>query len=114
MSGPFANITVSFPRFVSLRNLYRSRYIVMGNTHRAIQGVIFDLDGLMIDSEPLSFEAWQRCLAPHGASLMVSQYRLLIGTTHHNAARVVGEWTGLDPEIAIDGFWEWLLELIGE
>jgi HAD superfamily hydrolase (TIGR01509 family) len=86
----------------------------MGNTHREIRGVVFDLDGLMIDSEPLALEAWQQCLAPHGASLTVDQYRRLIGGSHLNAARAVGEWTGLNPETVVDGYWERLLGLIEE
>jgi HAD superfamily hydrolase (TIGR01509 family) len=86
----------------------------MGDTHREIRGVIFDLDGLMIDSEPLSMEAWQQCLAPHGARLTVDQYRRLIGGSHLNTAREIGELTGLDPETLTGGFWERLLGLIEE
>jgi beta-phosphoglucomutase-like phosphatase (HAD superfamily) len=34
-----------------------------------IQAVIFDLDGLMIDSESLSMQAWKELLADFGVEL---------------------------------------------
>lgn len=47
-----------------------------------IKGVIFDLDGVMIRSEPLALEAWQRCLAPLGKRMDDEEYRSLIGVSH--------------------------------
>jgi HAD superfamily hydrolase (TIGR01509 family) len=57
--------------------------------------VVFDLDGLMIDSEPLSHAAWQRVLAPHGASLTDAQYVQLIGRDRDTGAKLAKEMTGV-------------------
>jgi HAD superfamily hydrolase (TIGR01509 family) len=59
-----------------------------------IQAVVFDLDGLMIDSEPLALEAWQVSLAPYGAKLTDELYRALIGLSHEVSLRLVVEQTG--------------------
>jgi len=56
---------------------------------QAIQGVIFDLDGLMIRSEPLALEAWQRSLAPYGAQMGDDEYRSLIGLNQKASIRQV-------------------------
>jgi HAD superfamily hydrolase (TIGR01509 family) len=45
----------------------------------AIQACIFDLDGLMVNSEELSLVAWRRVLAPFGKSLNEQEYFALIG-----------------------------------
>jgi len=44
-----------------------------------IQGIILDLDGLMVDSEPLSYKAWQVLLGEYGYPFTEDQYRNLIG-----------------------------------
>jgi len=44
-----------------------------------IQAVILDLDGLMVDSEPLSHKAWQVFLGEYGYSLDEYEYRKMIG-----------------------------------
>lgn len=45
----------------------------------SISAVIFDLDGLMIDSEPLSKEAWERLLGEYGMELSDAEFRSAIG-----------------------------------
>ncbi len=44
-----------------------------------IRGVIFDLDGLMIDSEWISLRVWRKQLAEYGVDLPTDQYNALIG-----------------------------------
>ena len=44
-----------------------------------IQAVILDLDGLMVDSEPLSYEAWKILLGEYGYELSEQDYKDLIG-----------------------------------
>lgn len=44
-----------------------------------IQAVILDLDGLMVDSEHLSYKAWQIFLGKFGYSLDEDEYSKLIG-----------------------------------
>jgi HAD superfamily hydrolase (TIGR01509 family) len=46
---------------------------------KRIQAVIFDLDGLMVRSEPLSMKAWQKLLAKFGYSLDEEDFPELIG-----------------------------------
>lgn len=42
--------------------------------HRMIATVLFDLDGLLSDTEPLHCQAYQRALAAHGVRLTEPQY----------------------------------------
>lgn len=86
----------------------------MGKNRPAIRGIIFDLDGLMVDNESLALEAWQRCLAPHGAHLTEEQYGRLVGMSHDDTARYASQHTGVAREVVDAGYWEHLLALIGE
>lgn len=45
------------------------------------QGVIFDLDGVLVDSEPLHVEAWQRLFDGQGMQVTEEEYRHGIGMT---------------------------------
>ena len=53
----------------------------------AIEAVIFDCDGTLVDSEPLARLAWERTLAPHGYAISDEEYPGLIGLPY---ARVHG------------------------
>ena len=70
----------------------------------AIEAVIFDCDGTLVDSEPLARTAWERTLAPHGYELRDAEYPALIGLPF---ARVHGFFAeriaGLPPA---DALWE--------
>ncbi|GAB4481640.1 MAG: HAD family phosphatase [Anaerolineae bacterium] len=78
-----------------------------------VQAVVFDMDGLMVDSEPLALEAWQRSLAPFGARLTDHQYRCLIGIGHADSVRRVLAHTGapLTYEELDERFWQHLFAL---
>ena len=43
----------------------------MGNTFEAI---LFDFDGVLVDSEPLHYECWCETIAPHGLTLSWEEY----------------------------------------
>lgn len=45
-----------------------------------IRGLIFDFDGLILDTELPDFEAWQEMFIEHGVSLPLSEWTPLIGT----------------------------------
>jgi HAD superfamily hydrolase (TIGR01509 family) len=48
---------------------------------RRIEGVVFDMDGVLLDSEPLHHEVVNELLAEEGASLTVDEYLGYVGTT---------------------------------
>ncbi len=45
-----------------------------------IRGLIFDFDGLILDTELPDFESWQEMFVEHGASLPLADWTPLIGT----------------------------------
>lgn len=51
----------------------------MGSTKR-IAALIFDFDGLIVDSETPGFQAWSEVYATHGSSLPFDKYSACIGT----------------------------------
>lgn len=53
--------------------------------------VIFDMDGLLLDTEPISYEIYQRILAPYGYSFPISEHlRTYSGRTEEkNAAHLL-------------------------
>lgn len=56
---------------------------------RQIEAVIFDLDGLMIDTEPLAQQAWDRVLQDHGKRLESAIFAKMIGLRLTESSRVV-------------------------
>ena len=60
-----------------------------------VHGFIFDLDGLMVNSEGLSLQAWRRVLAPYGRSLEEADYFVLIGQDSQASAAHVIERLGV-------------------
>ena len=51
----------------------------MGRGEPVAPGVIFDCDGTLVDSEPLSGEAWRRTLAPYGYTVTAADLAQVIG-----------------------------------
>jgi HAD superfamily hydrolase (TIGR01509 family) len=56
-----------------------------------IQAILFDLDGLMVDSEPLAKQAWRVLLARYGHSLDQGTIQDLFGLRSADSARLVQE-----------------------
>ncbi len=56
--------------------------------------VIFDMDGLMLDSERMARRAWTRALAEQGFQLDEISYLRLVGRTVQDAQRILGELFG--------------------
>lgn len=52
----------------------------MGSTRRTVKALIFDFDGLIVDSESPGFQAWSELYASHGCSLPFEKYAACIGT----------------------------------
>jgi HAD superfamily hydrolase (TIGR01509 family) len=61
----------------------------------AIQAVIFDLDGILVDSEWLSFVEWQKLARQHGGTLEDSVFPELVGTTAEETAALVMRHAGV-------------------
>ncbi len=60
-----------------------------------IRAVIFDLDGLLIDSEPLSQEAWQQAARLYGGEMTPALSQRLLGLRQIEGAGLVRETLGL-------------------
>lgn len=56
-----------------------------------IKAVLFDLDGLMADSEPLARWAWDQTLAAYGHRLDDQAYHAILGLRLSDSARVLCE-----------------------
>lgn len=58
--------------------------------------MIFDMDGLMVDTEPLARAAWDAVLASYGRSVSDDLYRRMLGRRTSESARMVVADLGLD------------------
>jgi HAD superfamily hydrolase (TIGR01509 family) len=56
-----------------------------------IAAIIFDMDGLMVDTEPLARAAWDEVLAPYGHVVTDDLYRRMLGRRTVESARFVLE-----------------------
>jgi beta-phosphoglucomutase-like phosphatase (HAD superfamily) len=61
----------------------------------SIQAIIFDLDGVLVDTEPLVVAAWQEVLAPHGLYLSEEDIQTIMGIDEETTNRYILEKTGL-------------------
>jgi len=65
--------------------------------------VLFDMDGLMFDTETLAFRAWSRALAEHGLEMREADYSRLIGRNMVDARIILLDAYGPDtPVDALD------------
>jgi len=78
-----------------------------------IQAVILDFDGLMVYSEDVCLDAWQRTLAPYGKVMDDETYRSLIGTSQKTSIEHVITQMGVDAahEDLERAFWAALVDL---
>jgi beta-phosphoglucomutase-like phosphatase (HAD superfamily) len=56
-----------------------------------IEAVIFDMDGLMVDTEPLSRQAWDMALRPFGHSLDDTTYSRMVGLRGMKVCKLCGK-----------------------
>jgi beta-phosphoglucomutase family hydrolase len=65
-----------------------------------IECVIFDMDGLILDTERLSFEAWQKILKKYGQVMTREIYTTLMGITYENVVNRLIEIYGRELPMA--------------
>jgi HAD superfamily hydrolase (TIGR01509 family) len=59
-----------------------------------IQAVVFDLDGILMDSEWISFLVWREVAAANGGTLKAEHYPTMIGLTAEETAEYVMQVSG--------------------
>jgi len=64
----------------------------------AIKAVIFDLDGVLMDTELLAFKAWQQKLSSMGFILGEDDFRAMLGLDAHQTVCYVQAKTGLESD----------------
>lgn len=62
----------------------------------AIEGIVFDLDGLMVDSEPLAKKAWRQFLDGFDCVLDSETINSMFGLRHRDCARLIRDAFGLE------------------
>lgn len=79
-----------------------------------IDAVIFDMDGVLVDSEPLNFEAVRRLLARHGIAYAEDDNAAFIGMTDREHMRVLKIQHRLAPaeDRLVEDYLELVLSLI--
>ncbi len=89
-------------------NFYESRLPL--NT----RAFIFDLDGVLADTEPLAFEAWQQLIDPTGIVMDDDDYQAMLGTDAEGTANFIFRRTGLrmPPDEMVADHWRRMKVLI--
>jgi|GEM_PF-70180 beta-phosphoglucomutase len=68
-----------------------------------VEAVIFDCDGVLVDTEYLKFLAWQEALASKNIVFVIEEYRPLVGHSSKNILFMLKQLKNIDiPEEVID------------
>lgn len=81
----------------------------------AIQAAIFDLDGVLIDSERLAFQVWKEIVEQYGGRLDEGAFPNMVGMTAEETARYCMEYAGItfDLEEGCAQAWRGVIERLG-
>ena len=60
----------------------------------SVQAVVFDMDGLMIDSEPLAYWAWDQVLGRYGFGMDDALFREILGMRVIDCAQLLCQRAG--------------------
>jgi beta-phosphoglucomutase-like phosphatase (HAD superfamily) len=81
-----------------------------------IRALVFDFDGLLVDTEVPALRAWEQVLAEYGVTLPLDLWHLAVGTRSSVATVLthLGEHLGaFEPEPVLARWWEAHLRLVG-
>ena len=80
----------------------------MSTSEFSFRGILFDMDGLLLDSERLSYESFCTTASAYDISVTMADYRQMIGLNHVTGLGVLGSIlpSSLDPTIFKN---DWLL-----
>jgi beta-phosphoglucomutase-like phosphatase (HAD superfamily) len=81
----------------------------------AVRALIFDFDGLLVDTEVPALRAWQQVLSGYGVSLPLPVWHACVGTrsSRATALAVLADHIGqFDPEPVLARWWEAHLALV--
>jgi HAD superfamily hydrolase (TIGR01509 family) len=59
------------------------------NTPSALTAIIFDMDGLMVDTEPLSQDIWSQIVSRYGVTLDESVYARMVGLRSSESVHII-------------------------
>ncbi len=61
-----------------------------------MKAIIFDMDGVLTDTEPLHFEVWKQVFAERGLEIDYEHYKGCIGSTRHFLCELLLKYYGKD------------------
>jgi HAD superfamily hydrolase (TIGR01509 family) len=75
---------------------------------------IFDLDGVLANTEPLAFKAWQQLVDPTGVVMDSADYSTMLGMDAESTAQFIFRRTGLAvaPDVMVADHWQRVIALI--
>ena len=65
-------------------------------------GVVFDLDGVLVNTEELGWEVWRSLAGGYGLELTLEDLRAITGCTDDESVQYFRKWLG-EPELAVLG-----------
>lgn len=79
---------------------------------RTIQAVVFDLDGVLMDSEWLAFHAWREVVEARGGRLEADAFPGMLGISAEATAEYVMRRTGVTFDVteSVAYTWQWMLD----
>ncbi|SCI15921.1 MULTISPECIES: HAD family hydrolase [unclassified Romboutsia] len=69
-----------------------------------IKGIIFDMDGVLIDTEKISFECWVKAFKKYGYNYNMDVHTSIIGRNNESIRNVLGQTYGI--EFPLDDIYE--------
>ena len=78
----------------------------------SLRGVVLDMDGLMLDTEPMSHAAWKRTFAENRIPFTEDQFQALVGLNVADVRTKMAAWYGAD--FPFDAIYKRKLEVVDE